>query len=183
MEKIKLNNDLGNFEGFNFRSQSAICKPLTAEEVVNWDHDARGEAEFWASGDHEGVFAVFKGQSAVTFSELQKLDELITELGDEPETYVKIAWFQAQGYNFQELTPYQIEDETLYVARGNNFIDLEKDTAYELFETFFPEEYAVWEKSMCPGLSFDPKRFLSGPEFETMEITIGNEKFLIIQPL
>ena len=38
--------DLGTFEGFNFRDQSAIERELTAEEVVNWNHDGDGEAEF-----------------------------------------------------------------------------------------------------------------------------------------
>ena len=38
--------DLGTFEGFNFRDQAAIMRRLTAEDVVNWDHDGDGEAEF-----------------------------------------------------------------------------------------------------------------------------------------
>ena len=36
--------DFGQFEGFNFRSQSAIERALTAQDVVGWDHDREGEA-------------------------------------------------------------------------------------------------------------------------------------------
>jgi hypothetical protein len=43
-------NDIGRFEGFNFRSQCAIHRVLTAEEVLEWNHDADGEAEFWPDG-------------------------------------------------------------------------------------------------------------------------------------
>jgi hypothetical protein len=45
-------HDLGQFEGFNFRSQCAIAKLLSAEEVLEWDHDKNGEAEFWPDGSN-----------------------------------------------------------------------------------------------------------------------------------
>ena len=78
-----LHFDLGTFEGFNFRQDQAIDHILTATEVVNWDHDAAGEAEFWPSGDHAGVALLFAGQSAVTASQLLALDRLLSELGDD----------------------------------------------------------------------------------------------------
>ena len=37
-------NDLGTFEGFNFREQCAIERILSANEVIEWDHDKKGEA-------------------------------------------------------------------------------------------------------------------------------------------
>ena len=45
----ELHFDLGTFEGFSFRHDQAIDRNLTAAEVVGWDHDAAGEAEFWPS--------------------------------------------------------------------------------------------------------------------------------------
>src|ERR1043166_7862522 len=73
--------NLGTFEGFNFRTQSAINRTLTAAEVVEWNHDKRGEAEFLPSGDRPEVALVFKGRSSVTGSELLELDRLLHELG------------------------------------------------------------------------------------------------------
>ena len=66
---IALHFDLGTFEGFNFRLSGAIDRVLTAEEVVNWEHDAHGEAEFWPSGDHPGVALLFKYKTAVIAGE------------------------------------------------------------------------------------------------------------------
>jgi hypothetical protein len=42
---------LGIFEGFNFRTQSAIEQKVTAGEMVNGYHDLEGEAEFWPAGE------------------------------------------------------------------------------------------------------------------------------------
>ncbi len=180
-ERKTLINDLGRFEGFSFRHQSAISRILTAEEVVNWDHDNNGEAEFWPDGDHCGVSAVFNGNC--TAADIVWLDELIDALGDNTESFVKVAWFMNNGYDMSTMTADQIEDEMLYVFHGDCFIDIEKEAAFELFETWFPEEYAVWEKSLCPGLDFDPERFLAGPELSTTSVTIGTEKFLVVQSL
>ena len=73
----ELHFDLGTFEGFSFRHDQAIDRNLTAAEVVGWDHDAAGEAEFWPSGDNPEVALVFSGRSAVNASELLALDALL----------------------------------------------------------------------------------------------------------
>jgi hypothetical protein len=83
-----LSYDLGTFEGFNFGHQSAIEYELTAAQVLAWDHDKNGEAEFWPSGDKPEVSLVFKDQSSVTGTELQELDSLLAALGgDSIENY------------------------------------------------------------------------------------------------
>jgi hypothetical protein len=48
------------------------------------------------------------------------------------------------------------------------FIDLDKEAAYELFETFWPEAYQQWEQNSVPGLSFDVEDFLR--HFSTLEL-------------
>ena len=78
---MTLKHDLGEFEGFNFRNQTAIYPNLTAREVVDWDHDGEGEAEFWPAGDHSGVAALFSQKSAVSGSELKALDDLLCNWG------------------------------------------------------------------------------------------------------
>ena len=74
---MTLKHDLGTFEGFNFRDQAALDRNLTADEVLDWDHDGAGEAEFWPAGDHPGVAALFSQKSAVSGSELKALDDLL----------------------------------------------------------------------------------------------------------
>ncbi len=74
-EEIGLFNDLGSFEGFSFRGQQAIERDLSAEEVVNWDHDGDGDAEFWPAGDCPGVQLVFSEASSVNAREIVALDE------------------------------------------------------------------------------------------------------------
>ena len=78
---LSIGFDLGTFEGFNFREQSAIERTLVALEVVAWDHDREGEAEFWPSEDHAGVAVVFVGRSSINGSELVALDRLLEALG------------------------------------------------------------------------------------------------------
>jgi hypothetical protein len=58
---------------------------------------------------------------------------------------------------------------------------LRRQAAHELFELYYPEEYAVWEKSVCDGLIFDIDRFLGSPSF-SVEEAVGDEKALIVAP-
>lgn len=176
--------DLGTFEGFNFRDASAIDRVLTAEDVVNWDHDAKGEAEFWPSGDNAGVSMLFKQQSAVTGQELLDLDKVLQELGDDSmSNFLGIHYaVNVQGTYLNQLTGEQVQDQNIHVFEGDYFIDLRKEAAYELFEMYYPEAYSAWEKSLCDGLIFDQDRFLDSPVWSVEEIEIGDRKALIVAP-
>jgi hypothetical protein len=183
-EKAELHFDLGTLEGFNFRDQSAMWPNRTAEEVVNWDHDADGEAEFWPSGDNAGVQLVFRNSSSVTARELLELDRLLEEMGgDSDENILKIYFaVSVQGYDLEKLTADAIEDQNLNIFWGDCFTDARKEAAYELFELYWPEEYKVWEKSHCDGLIFDTDRFLDSPVFSVDEVKFGDKVALLISP-
>ena len=174
--------DLGTFEGFNFRSQSAILRNLTAEEVVNWDHDEQGEAEFWPAGDNAGVSLLLSRNSAVTGGELLALDSLLQELGDDSTVnYLRIYYaVNSLGEELNRLTASKLEDYALQIFEGTSFLDLRKGAAFELFEQYYPEEYRVWEKSHCDGLIFDPDRFLDSPGWSVDEVTLNGSKALIV---
>ena len=176
--------DLGTFEGFNFRDQSAIDRTLTADEVIGWDHDREGEAEFWPAGDRPEVAWLFSSQSAVAASELQGLDRLLEELGgDEPENFLKIRHaLNVYSADLRTLTAEQVEDENVHLFFGPNFWDLRREAAYELFELYYPEAYAGWEKSTCDGLVFDTDRFLDSPSFSVEEVRLGDRVALIVVP-
>ena len=178
----ELEFDPGTFEGFSFRDQQAIDHILTAEEVVQWDHDANGEAEFWPSGDNAEVALVFTGRSAVTASELVALDALLQELGDDSTgNFLRIHYaVSCCGEDLADLARDEIEDLPIQIWEGTSFLDLRKEAAVELFELYYPEEYRVWEQSHCDGLTFDPDQFLDSPGFSVEEVTLGDRKALIV---
>ncbi len=176
--------DLGTFEGFNFRTQSAIERLLTADEVIHWEHDADGEAEFWPAGDHPGVAVLFEHRSAVTAADLLALDRLLHELGgDAIENFLRIHHaVNCCGYDLQTVAAGTIEDQALHIFLGTNFWDLRRQAAYELFELYYPEAYTAWERSCCDGLIFDTDRFLDSPSLSAEEVRIGDRVALIVAP-
>ena len=184
IEEKKIRFNLGTFEGFNFRAQSAIDRILTASEVVAWDHDRLGEAEFWPAGDRPEVALIFRGKSAVTASELLDVDRLLTDLGgDSPENFLRIHWLvNIHGAALAGLSSEAVEDQNLHLFLGTSFIDLRREAAYELFELYYPEAYQAWEKSHCDGLNFDTDDFLDSPGFGVEEVTLPGQKALLVCP-
>ena len=180
----ELQFNLGTFEGFNFRTQSAIERLLTADEVVHWEHDADGEAEFWPAGDHPGVAVLFEHRTAVTAADLLALDRLLLELGgDAFENFLRIHHaVNCCGYDLQTLVAGTVEDQSLHIFEGTNFLDLRREAAYELFELYYPEAYTAWERSCCDGLIFDTDRFLDSPGFSVEEVRIGGRLALLVAP-
>lgn len=180
----KLTSDLGTYEAFNFRTQSAVDRILTAAEVVDWDHDGQGEAEFWPSGDRPEVALLFRHRSSVTGSELLALDRLLTELGgDSTVNFLRIHYaVNSRGADLLTLTRDAVEDCPLEILFGTNFIDLRREAAFQLFELYYPEEYRVWEKSLCDGLIFDTDRFLDSPVFCLEEVRLGDQVALLVAP-
>ena len=119
---MTLRNDLGTFEGFSFRHQCAIFPNLSAQDVIDWDHDNQGEAEFWPSGDHSGVRVTLGNKSSVTATEIKILDELINDLGDTTEAYLKIRYAtQILGKDLFTLTVGDIEDMNVFIFSGTSF--------------------------------------------------------------
>ncbi len=174
--------DLGTFEGFNFRHDGAIEESLTAQQVFGWDHDTRGEAKFWPSGDHPGVSWVFRGKTSVTGHELLALSRLLNSIGDDSdETFIKIRYaLDYNGVDLNDLTQDAIEDLYVHIFIGSRFCDVREEAAYELFELFYPDEYAMWKKSQCDGLIFDTDSFLDSPALQAEEIKFGDKAVLLV---
>ena len=182
IERTTLNYDLGTFEGFSFRDQCAIERSLTAEEVVNWNHDTEGEAEFWPSGDNEGVALVFNGKTSVTYSEIVALDELLKALGgDTDENFLKIYSVESySGTALPDLDAATIEDEPLQIFYGDHAYEVRKAAAFELFELYYPELYKMYDECNCDGLKFDIEAFLGMPCFCVEEVKFGNRAVLLV---
>jgi len=177
-------SDLGTFEGFNFRTQSAIDHVLTAQEVVTWNHDAQGEAEFWPAGDVPEVALLFQGRSNVTASELLDLDRVLVDMGgDTRDNFLQIHYaVDICGGSLHTLSANDAQDQCLHIFYGGSFLDVRREAAHELFELYFPEAYQAWEKSLCDGLIFDVDRFLDSPSFSVEEVKLGDERVLLVAP-
>lgn len=178
----RLSFDFGTFEGFNFRSQCAISRHLTAAEVVAWDHDRDGEAEFWPAGDAPAVELLFKHRASATAAELLDLDRLLNELrGDSAANYLRIHHaVNIRGARLDTLTREAVEDLPLDIFIGTNISDVRRAAAFELFELYYPEEYRVWEQSLCDGLTFDPDDFLASPIFRVEEVDLGEQVAVLV---
>ncbi len=172
--------DLGTFEGFNFRDQSAIERVLTAEDVVNWDHDGDGEAEFWPSGEDPLVKGIFSGN--VTASDLTALAELLTNLdGDRTEDLLRIQFaIRVQGYDFSRLTVQDLDDRPPMFFYGDTMIDARKEAAFELFETFWPDLFKAWNEDSAGILDFDWYSFVDSPLWTVHEVKLANKAVLMV---
>lgn len=173
--------EFGTFEGFNFRAQCAILKHLTAAEVIAWDPDRDGEAEFWPAGGTPAVELIFQRRT-VTAAELLDLERLLTELGGDSTTnYLRLHHaVNIRGLTLENLNREQVEDTGLDIFMGSNFTDVRREAAYELFELYYPEEYQAWKKSHCDGLSFDTEVFLRSPVFSVEEVRLGDKVAVMV---
>ena len=180
-EMPRLSFDCGTFEGFNFRSQCAIPRNLTAAEIVAWDPDRQGEAEFWPAGDAPAVALLFQRRT-VTAAELLDLQRLLTELGgDSVVNYLRLHHaVNRRGLSLEGLTREQVEDYALDIYVGSNFCDVRRAAAYELFELYFEEEHRVWKNSRCDGLTFDPEQFLKSPALSVDEVNLGAQVAVMV---
>ena len=174
--------DFGLFEGYNFRSQSAIDRILTTQEVVDWNHDRQGEAEFWPAGNKPEISALFEGQSSVTAAELLALSHLLEELGgDTVENYLAVYFaVNIQGGNLGELKSEGVQDRAPSCFFGSNFTDVRREAAFELFELYYPELYQAWESTPCDGLIFDTDRFLDSPSWTVVEVKLGSQVAVLV---
>ena len=175
----ELENDLGYFEGFNFRTQSAIFGSLSAEDVVNWDHDGKGEAEFWPEGSNDFVRLLAHGNCSA--SDLIEMDRIISVLENDERELIKAVYLhENHGAKLEEITREAIDDACLYVYGVGYFSDLRKDAAWDLFETLYPEAYKLCESWSVPGVSFDEEDFLQS--FSTLELkTRDYQGFLVVE--
>lgn len=161
--------DIGKFEGFNFREQSAIENILTAQEVLDWDHDGDGEAEFWPHGDNPFTSYLLPGDSC-TSAEIREVIRIFDELDGRLDELAKAIYLRDCGSSLEDITSEAINDACLYVFGPGWFHDLIKDAAFELFELFWPAAYECLQKHSVPGLRFDYDDFIES--FPTLKLKL-----------
>jgi hypothetical protein len=152
--------------------------------VIDWEHNADGEAEFWPAGDCPALAVLFNGKSSVTGGELERVIELLDAVGgDDEETLLRLHLLvNLHGSDWDTLTASDIEDLNVHLFRGDGLYELRKEAAYELFELYWPELYAVWDKTHMDGLRFETDAFLDSPQWQTEEVDLGETKYLLVMP-
>ena len=178
--RYEAENDLGYFEGYNFRTQSAIFETLSAEDVINWDHDQRGEAEFWPEGSN--IFVRLLSPRECTASDLREIDRIFSELEDSPELLARAVYLKdSHGLELKDITREAVENACLYVYGPDYVSELKKEAAWEIFEELYPEAYKLVESWTVPGVSFDEEQFLYSFSIYTLK-TEEFKGYLIVEP-
>ena len=127
---------------------------------------------------------LFKGRSAVTGKDLLDLDKVLQELGDDSTfNFLRIHHaVNVQGTFLNQLTGEQVENQNIHVFMGTSFYYLRREAAYELFELYYPEAYAMWEATPCDGLIFDTDVFLDSPSWAAEEVELSDgQKALVME--
>ena len=92
----------------------------------------------------------------------RQVSRIIEELENSPHELVKAIYLVDRGEALTGIGRDAIDDSFLYAfGPDSSFISLEREAAYELFETFWPDTYRLWEGNSVPGLRFDPEDFLN----------------------
>ena len=174
--------DLGTFEGFNFRQGAAIDRLLTAQEVVGWEHDQHGEAEFWPSGDHAILSHLFPDR--VTRYELQTLAALLSQMEGQAEANLLQICFacQAREIDLEDLTVERLDERFATVFEAATFYDARRAAAFELFETYWPDLYRAWESDSLGILRFEWEDFLDCGTWITQELRIKERCIFMVAP-
>ena len=130
------------------------------------------------------VALIFNHRSSVPAAELLDLDRVLVELGgDTRYNFLQIHYaLNLGGDALANLSAESVQDHCVQVFSGTNFLDVRRDAAHDLFEVYYPDEYRVWEKSLCDGLIFDHERFLESPCFCIEEVNLGDEVALLVAP-
>ncbi len=178
----KLRFDLGRFVGFNFRTQTAVERLLTAPEVVDWDHARDGETEFRPLGDRrELVLAIGEG-NPITATGLLALDRLLEAAGgDTVEVFLRLR--HALNQSGRDLTTVTVDDLTdpdLHVFFGSPLTELRAAAVAHLVERYRPEVYRGWKSSVSACLSQDPEAYLRREMSSVETLTLASRFALLV---
>jgi len=175
--------NIGVFEGFNLREHSLIERTLSADEVIHWDHDARGETEFWPSGSHPGVNLLFTNRRTIHPWELVALHRILKQLGDNSIYILLRLHFVVNvlGVALDQVNAEMIADPIMMTLHGSCLYDLRKEAAYELFATYFSALHLSWEDCPTDGMRFEAEDFLDSPMWivEEVELCDGSTGLIV----
>jgi hypothetical protein len=106
--------DFGTFHGYNIEQHTYLERPLTAAEVVAWNHRRDGIVEFWPSGDREELRHLLGPCANVGARLLVALERLLGGMGGATtENFLRLHFVvNGLGYAPEDLSPDEVADLT-----------------------------------------------------------------------
>lgn len=174
----------GTFTGDNLKEQEVLERKLPLEEGREWDGDEAGEEESERGRAAQAMALFTTGRDALGPKEMQTVAGLLAAVdGDREDTLIRLHLLvHVQGAELGNVTAADLEDLPLNTYRGSSFIEVRREAAFELFQLYWPDLYALWEKTPMDGLRFDVDAFLDSPAWVTEELQLGADCVLLVLP-
>jgi hypothetical protein len=173
---------LGTFKAVYLRDGILVRRTLSVDEVLGWDDEVRGGAEFRPAGDCRALSVLFKGR--VTPFELKRVVNLLDGAGGETQdTLLRIHfWVNVLEGAWKGLTVDWLKRVEVGVFYGASFFELHSAATYEVIE----KPLARWNRTLAHS---EIAKGLHGADvmeptlkFMFDEVDLGDTKALLTLP-
>lgn len=151
----KILYDFGNFDGRHWPYEcQKLENVLPAQELVDWDALANGEAEFWPAGDNRELTLVIGDDKPVGGEDLLALSALLEQLGgDSVENYLRIHQaMEETGFGLVHLTAPMVEACLVHVFVGEELDEVRRMAVEAVMKRYQPTAWiGDWKEDMPFG--------------------------------
>ncbi len=174
----------GVVEGCEDAERKAFFREMDLSEGREWDPEGQEDDESSLVRDLRALRVLFQGSHALDAKGMETALGLVAALdGDDLDSILRLhVLVNIQGMDLDAVTVAAMEELPLSTFRGENFHDVRREAAFELFQLYWPDLYAIWEKTPMDGLRFDVDAFLDSPSWVTEEVQLGSECVLLVMP-
>ncbi len=183
METVMRGKSRGVVAGCEDAERKAFFREMDLSEGRQWDpEDQEGEDELSSVRDMRAMRVLFQGRHALDAKGMETAIQLVQAFdGDDLDSILRLhVLVNIQGMDLEAVTVAAMGDLPLSTFRGENFHDVRREAAFELFQLYWPDLYAIWEKTPMDGLRFDVDAFLDSPSWVTEEVQLGSECVLLV---
>ena len=178
----RLRFELGTFAGYNLSHPVAMRRRLTAQEVVDLEHEVEDTAEFRPAGDRFEIRLIFGAGNPVSVAQLRSLDRVLQELGgDSIRNFLHLhSAIDDFNVDLATATARDIEHPDRHLFIGDDFFDLRDEAADALLAYYWPEGHRAAQSSHTAGLFSDSGRVLQWMMCTVEEVDLGDQLALIV---
>ena len=155
--------------------------PVSTSEILDWDRDDQGEAEFWPTGDKPEMTVLFDTDNRIIRKEeIQGLANLLDHLGgDSPENYLRIRHATRRlRLSLNELPRQALEMLPLHIFVGATLAKAQDRAVADLSVRY---RDIPWQ-----GPASDPRSFLdqyrNDPAWGLETVAFGDKVALLVWP-
>jgi hypothetical protein len=184
MEMVMKGKSRGVVEGCEDAERKAFFREMDLSEGRQWDPEGQEDDEFSSVRDMRALRVLFQGRHALDAKGMEAAIQLVEAFdGDDLDSILRLhVLVNIQGMDLDAVTVAAMGDLPLSTFRGENFHDLRREAAFELFQLYWPDLYSILEKTPMDGLRFDVDAFLDSPSWVTEEVQLGSECVLLVMP-